>query len=74
MSIAELQLKLHQTIDTISDSKKLMALRMLLKEENAPFERMTLDAYLSAIDESQKQYQEGKTITPDELDKISQGW
>lgn len=35
MSIAELKLRLHQTIDTINDRNKLEALCALLKDTNS---------------------------------------
>jgi hypothetical protein len=73
-SIAELQLKLHQTIDTITDSKKLKALYILLSESKQPFSPMSSKDYINAIDESRQQIKEGNFSTVDELEKETENW
>jgi hypothetical protein len=74
MSVAELQLKLHQTIDSITDSDKLKALYTLLKGSEPPFHPMDLKDYIHAIDEARQQIKEGKSSSTDELEKESENW
>jgi hypothetical protein len=74
MSVAELQLKLHQTIDTITDTKKLEALYTLLKGAEQPFSAMSLKEYIGAIDEAREQIKEGKSSSVDELERESENW
>jgi hypothetical protein len=74
MSLAELQLKLHQTIDSITDSDKLNALYVLLKGSEPPFPSMPLQEYIDAIDESRLQIKEGRSSSIDELEKESENW
>ena len=45
MQVADLQLKLHQTIDGITDSKKLMAIYALLKGEAPASSPMSLEEH-----------------------------
>lgn len=74
MKVADLQLQLHQIIDTISDSKKLEAVYTLLKGENGPFKPMSMDEYVGAIDESRQQIIDGEYLEVDELEKESDDW
>ncbi|MGF1636005.1 MAG: hypothetical protein ACFCUU_02955 [Cyclobacteriaceae bacterium] len=74
MSVAELQLKLHLAIDTITDSKKLSALNTLIEESTQPFSSMSLKEYIKAIDEARQQIKEGKSSTVDDLEKESEDW
>ncbi len=74
MSVAELQLKLHQTIDTITDSEKLKALYVLLKGAEQPFSPMSLESYIGAIDEAREQIKAGKSSSIDDLEKESENW
>ena len=43
MNVAELQLQLHQAIDTVTDSEKLEAIYTLLKGQKGPFKAMSMD-------------------------------
>ena len=54
MNVAELQLQLHQTIDTITDSKKLAAVYTLLKGSKGPYKPMSMQEYVGAIDEARR--------------------
>lgn len=69
MSVAELQLQLHQVIDTITDSEKLEAVYTLLKGAKDPCEPMLLEEYVGAIDEARQQVRERKYMSADELEK-----
>jgi len=59
MSVAELQLKLHQSIDSITDSDKLKALYIQLKGSEPPFQPMDLKDDIHAIDEAGQQIKKG---------------
>ena len=74
MNVAELQLQLHQAIDTISDSKKLEAIYTLLKGSKGPYNAMSLEEYVGAIDEARQQVKDGKYLSVDELEKESDNW
>lgn len=74
MSLAELQLKLHQTIDSITDSDKLNALYILLKGSKPPFPPMPLQEYIDAIDEGRQQIKDGKSSSLEELEEESGNW
>ena len=74
MSIAELRLLLHQVIDTVNDADKLEAIFTLLKGETAPYNSMTIEEYISAIDEARQQIKDGKHLSVDELEKESDNW
>lgn len=73
-SVAELQLRLHQAIDTVNDEKKLSAIYELLKDSKGPFSPLRLEDYVSAIDEARKQVKDGKITTVDDLEKESENW
>lgn len=60
MLVADLRLKLHQTIAGITDSKKLMAIYALLKGEAQASAPMSLEEYVLAIDEAREQIKSGK--------------
>ena len=74
MSIAELKLRLHQTIETINDRDKLEALCALLKDTNSKYSQMDLKEYVNAIDEAVLQVKEGKFSTVDDFEKESERW
>ena len=74
MKVADLQLRLHQVIDAISDSEKLEAVYTLLKGQKGPFKPMSVDEYVEAIDESRQQIIDGKYLDVDELKKESDEW
>ncbi|MGM0579231.1 MAG: hypothetical protein ACQETL_01035 [Bacteroidota bacterium] len=74
MSISELQLKLHQKIDSITDSKKLEVLYSLLHADEKTFKAMTLEEYIGDIDEARQQIKDGKSSTLDELLRESENW
>ena len=74
MSIAELQLQLHQTIDTVTDIEKLEAIYTLLKGGENPHEPMSLEAYVGTIDKARQQIKEGKYVSVDELERESDNW
>ncbi|WP_420319172.1 hypothetical protein [Ekhidna sp.] len=73
-SVAELQLQLHQVIDTIKDEEKLSAVYTILKGSTGPFSPMSLDEYVSAIDESRQQIKDGKSTDVEDLEKESENW
>lgn len=72
MQVADLQLKLHQTIDGITDSRKLMALYALLKGEAKSTSPMSLEAYVQAIDEGLLEVKSGKGTDIQSLEKESE--
>jgi hypothetical protein len=74
MNIAELQLQLHQAIDTITDGEKLEAIYTLLKGSSGPYEPMSTEEYVEAIDEARQQIKEGKFQSVDDLEKESDNW
>ena len=74
MSISELQLQLHQAIDTINDSEKLEAIYTLLKGSKGPYKPMSIEGYVGAIDESKQQIKDGKYLNVDDLEKESDNW
>jgi hypothetical protein len=74
MNVAELQLQLHQAIDTINDSEKLEAIYTLLKGTKGPCEPMSMQEYVGAIDEAKQQIKDGKYLSVDELEKESDSW
>lgn len=73
-SVAELQLQLHQVIDTIKDEEKLSAVYTILKGSPGPFPPMSLDEYISAIDESRQQIKDGKFTDVEDLERESEDW
>ncbi|MBS1487473.1 MAG: hypothetical protein JST43_07765 [Bacteroidetes bacterium] len=74
MKVAELQLQLHQAIDSITDVEKLEAIFILLKGSKGSFEPMSMSEYVSAIDEARQQIKDGKFLSIDELEKESENW
>lgn len=74
MSVAELQLKLHETIDGITDQKVLNALYVMLKENQLPDKPMSLEYYIQTLDESRQQVQEGKFSEASDFEKESDNW
>lgn len=74
MNVAELQLQLHQVIDTIGDSEKLEAIYTLLKGSKGPFMPISKEEYIGAIDEARQQIEDGKYLSVDELEKESDNW
>ncbi len=74
MNVAELQLRLHQAIDTITDGEKLKAIYTLLKGSNGPFKSMSLKEYVGAIDEAKQQIKDGKSTSADDLLNESENW
>jgi hypothetical protein len=74
MSIAELQLKLHQTIDNITDSKKLNALYALLEGSEKSFSPSSLKEYIDAIDTARDEIRTGKSNSIEDLEKESESW
>ena len=74
MNVAELQLQLHQAIDTISDSEKLEAIYTLLKGSKGPYKAMSTEEYVGAIDKARQQIEDGKYLSVDELEKESGNW
>jgi hypothetical protein len=71
MLVADLRLKLHQTIDGITDSKKLMAIYALLKGEAQASIPMSLEEYVQAIDEAKGQIKSGKFTDLQSLERES---
>jgi hypothetical protein len=74
INISDLQLQLHQVIDSISDEEKLQAVYTLLKGNKGPFKPMSLKEYVEQIDEAKNQVTKGKYLSVDELEKESENW
>lgn len=74
MNVAELQVQLHQAIDTITDSAKLEAIYTLLEDSKGPYKPMSMDEYVGAIDESRQQIKDGKYLSAEDLEKESENW
>lgn len=74
MNVAELQLQLHQAIDQVTDSEKLEAIYTLLKGSKGPYDPMSIEEYVGAIDESRQQVKDGKYLSVDEFEKQSENW
>jgi hypothetical protein len=74
MLVSDLQLKLHQTIDGITDSKKLMAIYALLKGEAQASIPMSLEEYVQAIDEARGEIKSGKFTDLQSLERESESW
>jgi hypothetical protein len=74
MNIAELKLRLHQTIDLIDDQDKLEALYALLKDTKSKYSPMDLRDYINSIDEAILQIKAGKFSSVDEVEKESETW
>lgn len=74
MNVSELQLQLHQVIDSITDNEKLEAIYTLLKGAKGPHDPMSLEEYVGAIDEAKQQLQDGRFQAIDELEKESENW
>jgi len=74
MSIAELKLRLHQTIDSINDSAKLELLFALLKDTKSKYYPMDLKEYVNSIDEAIHQVKEGKFSSVDDFEEESERW
>ncbi len=74
MKVSDLQIQLHQAIDTITDGEKLEAIYTLLKGSSGPFEPISLKEYVNAIDESRNQILEGNYTDVDTLEKESESW
>ncbi len=73
-TIAELQLQLHQIVDTVKDEEKLSAIVTLLKGSTGPFTPMNLDEYMGAIDGARQQMKEGKSLSVEDLEKEVENW
>ncbi len=74
MNIVDLQLQLHQAIDSITDEKKLEAAFTLLKGSEGPFQRLSLKEYVYQLDEAKKQVNDGQYLSADDLEKESENW
>jgi hypothetical protein len=74
MSIAELKLRLHQTIESIDDQDKLEALYALLKDTKSKYSPMDLNDYINSIDEAILQIKAGKFSSVDDVEKESETW
>lgn len=74
MSIAELKLRLHQTIESIDDQDKLGALYALLKDTKSKYSPMDLKDYINSIDEAILQIKAGKFSSVDDVEKESETW
>lgn len=72
--IAELRLRLHKTIDSITDAAKLEAINTLLQTAGDSHNAMSIDEYVGAIDEARKQVKDGQFLTIDEIEKESENW
>ncbi|MEQ9466665.1 MAG: hypothetical protein RLN88_04585 [Ekhidna sp.] len=73
-SVSDLQVQLHQVIDSIQDEEKLMAIHTILKGSSGPFSSMTMDEYINFIDESRDQIRAGRFTSVEDLEKESDNW
>ncbi|MEP1094267.1 MAG: hypothetical protein ABJG78_04120 [Cyclobacteriaceae bacterium] len=74
MSISDIRLELHQIIDGEDDIQKLAAIYTLLRKSDKPHVRMSVDEYISQIDESRNQIKKGKFQTQEQLEKEVKTW
>lgn len=74
MSVADLQLEIHQAIDSITDSNKLEALRALVIGSKKPFEAMSNEEYVDAINVAKRQIENGESLSVEDLEKTSERW
>lgn len=74
MSISELQLQLHKTIDAITDREKLEAIYTLLKGTDGPYKAMSKQDYVAEIDEACQQIKDGKFVSVEDLENESENW
>jgi hypothetical protein len=74
MSVAELQLEIHQAIDSITDSNKLEALRALVIGSKKPFEAMSSEEYVDAVNVAKRQIENGEALNVEDLEKTSERW
>ena len=74
MSVAELKSKLHQAIDSLNDQDKLEALYSLLKDTSSKYPSMSLEEYVSAIDEAIHQVKRGDFSSVEDFEKESENW
>lgn len=74
MNVAELQVQLHQAIDTITDSSKLEAIYTLLGDSKGPYKPMSMEDYVGEIDESRQQIKDGQYLSADDLERESENW
>jgi hypothetical protein len=74
MGVAELKLKLHQTIDSINDKDKLEALYILLKDTKSKYASMNIKDYINAIDEAIVQIKAGDFSLVEDFEKESENW
>ncbi|WP_373493686.1 hypothetical protein [Aquiflexum sp.] len=74
MSIGELQLKLHEAIDSITDRSKLEVLNKLLTSDKGPFSQMSHKEYIEAIEKSLQQIKDGHFVSVEDLEKESDTW
>ncbi|PRY85955.1 hypothetical protein [Mongoliibacter ruber] len=74
MGVAELKLKLHQTIDSIDDKDKLEALYILLKDTKSKYASMNIKDYINAIDEAIAQIKAGDFSLVEDFEKESENW
>ena len=73
-SITELQVQLHEAIDSIDDPDKLLALHKVLKGSKSTFKPLTMDEYVASIDLAVKQVKEGNVSSISEFEKETESW
>lgn len=66
--MAELQLQLHQAIDSINDEEKLRAIYTLLKEQKGPYKPIFIEQYVAEIDEARYQIKNKEYLEVDDLE------
>lgn len=74
MNVSELQLQIHQAIDSISNKEQLIPIYKLLKGSKGPYRPVTETEYIEAIDEAKRQIDKGKYQSVEELEKESENW
>jgi hypothetical protein len=74
MSIAELQLHLHQAIDEITDVKKLELIHALLQKDQDRSKRLTLAEYQALIDAARADFNRGDFSSAEDFEKEAKAW
>lgn len=74
MSIAELQLHLHQAIDQITDLKKLELIHSLLQTDKASTTPLTLAQYQELIDSARADFECGDFTSAEDFEKEAKAW
>lgn len=74
MSIAELQLHLHQAIDEITDVKKLELIHALLQKGKYSPKQLTVAEYQALIDAAGADFNRGDFSSAEDFEKEAKAW